>query len=273
MRLHPKLVLFFVLFAAAPVQAEPPERARQPGTLRLSELRSASDRQLIRRLFGPVATFPNLANRILEGFPRRRQQADLWFYTALRATTRPGICEAQRMIVSFEPVEGTGLDDPLVQPRAFALQPVFFLENPEEAARPSSESRRTPEQLATACARAGPYGRNYPADDLLQLVLAFQLMDLLGEGARAGRAIAPLDCRAINPDGAPPPDEVGCLQRLSHMGRFSVLGTRACISRRPAQAGCISIQIPGMFIEFDLGARYAPRRVVVIGWSDPSPGF
>ena len=258
-------LLMLALFAASSAGAQ------QPGAVRLSELRRASDEELVRLFFGPVGAFPyvgyrdrsNLGNGLI------RQRASLWFYSQARATDRAGVCRTERLSIMLERVGPGDRDDPMMQPRQFDLQPIFIVENRDEARRLTNPTSRSRGELEQACAGLDPRRDGIPADYPFQLMQALELIESLGEGARAGRAVMPLDCTRLYWNG-PPADEATCLRELAVLRESNVGWVQHCAPQREAPGGCIQVLIHDWFIEFDMNLDQTPRRAVVNAAEDLS---
>ena len=256
-------ILILALFAV-------PSAAQQPAAIRLSELHNASDEVLVRLFFGRAAAFPYVGYRDPDGFRGGlvRRYASLWFYSQAHATERAGVCRADRLIITLERVLLSGRDDPLMQPRAFSLQPIFYIENGEEAHRLTNPTRRNSAELQTACNALDPRRDGIPADYAFQLMKALELVQALGDGARAGRAIAPLDCGAMNWNADPPADEAACLRDLVHLRERSPAWVQDCAEAVVLEANCIRVQTSDWFIYFVYGADQRVTRVIIRGMED-----
>ncbi|HMG47127.1 MAG TPA: hypothetical protein VK614_06675 [Allosphingosinicella sp.] len=243
----------------------------QPGTLSWSQLTTISDEALVRRMFGDLAAFPVVTSRPDPG-PRRfaRRWANVWFWTRARASDRDGLCETDRLIVRFEPAAlALGGDDPPMRPSRFDLKTYYIVRD-----RGRAREGRRPEggaalDLEAACAALDPTRDGVPADDSWQLMKAFELVAALGAGARAGRALAPLDCTGMFWNQSPPADEAACLRELSVLRETSAVWVDAC-QGGPPLGNCIRVQAPPWFIEFQLDQSQRPVRIVVKGIEDTS---
>ncbi len=249
-----------------------PAAAQQPGAVRLSELGRATDEELVGLFFGRVGAFPYVGYRDPSSFTGGmiRRRASLWFYSQARATDRAGVCRTERLSITLERVFGGDRDDPMMQPRHFDLQPIFIVENREEARRLTNPTRRSFGELQEACARLDPRRDGIPADYPFQLMKALELIEALGEGARAGRAAMPIDCSGMNWNGPPPPDEAACLRELTVLRESGVGWVQRCEPRREAPGGCIQVLIGDWWIEFDMNLNQTPKRAVIKAVEDLS---
>lgn len=250
--------------------AAAPAAAAQPPPLTWSRLHAAPDEELVRHMFGDLAAFPVVSNRP-EARPTRymARRASIWFWTRPRASDHYGLCETDRLIVTFEAPPLSGLADPVMAPRRFDLKTYFIVldrARAREARRPD-----TAESIAQEprCAALDPRRDSIPADYGGQLMQAFALVAALGDGARAGRAPAPLDCSAWLTGVTPPADEATCLRELVRLRESSAVWVDRCHGGPPL-GNCIRVLAPPWFIHFELDQRQVPVRIVVEGIEDTS---
>ena len=260
-RLAALLVALLAPFAAA---------AQQPAAATLAQLQRAPDEELVRLFFGAAATFPHVGYREPSRFSVLSRRPSLWFYSRARADYA-GVCRTDRLVVSLDRVPGSDRQNPSFRPRDFALHPIYIVENRAEAFGTIAHTEQRPlHERDAACDALDPQRGGIPADNAFQLVQALRHVEALGEGARAGRAIAPLDCSRINWNGDPPADEAACLRALSVLREHHVGWIRQCPPRRPAPGGCIQVLANDWWIEFDLDPGQEPIRVVIEGVEDMS---
>jgi hypothetical protein len=168
----------------------------------------ARPEEIVRQLFGEMGRilFPitPIAQRSL---PLRGIRA-LHFYTRPYGAGLAGICQTDMIVVTFEPVPGSGLrDDSPVQPsRIYRYDNSYFV-----ADLPRTRKREVDHE--GSCSGIDP--RTMPlivasrSGEVVDAVADFA--DLI-DAARAGRASVQLDCRS--PRGEPL-DQAGCLKLLA----------------------------------------------------------
>ncbi len=262
-----------LLLMAAPMpagaQLELPPSAP---SIRLSELRDLPDRQLVRRVLGPLELFPYVSHRGKEDMSAYRGGANLWFWTRPRASDQAGICRTDRLIVYFQiPLLYVGdRKDPAMVPAGFDLQTYYIVENRKEALALFSSGKRKAFELDAACGKLDPRRDGIPAGRAFQLARALELIEALGAAARAGRALAPLDCTHLNWNAEPPADEAACLKELTVLGERSVDWVRDCLPKRAAPGGCTQVMAHRWFIEFDHDVGGDPIRIVIEAQEDMS---
>ena len=249
----------------APVAAS----AQQPAAITLHQLQSAPDEELVRLFFGAAASFPYVGHREPTNFSVLSRRPSLWFYSRARAD-RAGLCRTDRLVVTLNRTLGSARDNPSFRPRDFALHPIYIVENRNEAMATSAANERPLHEREAACAALDPRRDGLPADDGFQLVQALRHIAALGEGARGGRATAPLDCSRMNWNGDPPADEAACLRALSVLREHHIGWVRQCPPQRATAGGCIQVLANDWWIEFDLSAGQSPTRIVIEGVEDTS---
>jgi hypothetical protein len=268
------LILFALL--ALPAAARSQEAGQAPGAVRLSQIRDATDEQLVGLFFGPVRTFPFVGYRnrdaqaVAPAAPVAQLRTSLAFYSAMRATDYPGVCTSDWLTVTLRRTIGSTREDPAYEPSGFQLRPIFFVENREEAVSGFNVTRREPYDRTRACAAIDPRRDGTPADSAYQFTKARALVESLGSEARAGRTLAPLDCSRMAGQGTPPAGEAACLDALRGLGENQAYWVQRCLTYREAPGGCIHVQTGSWFIEFDLNSNQTPRRIVVEGIEDHS---
>lgn len=243
--------------------------AQQPAAITLTQLQTAPDEELVRLFFGAAATFPYMGHREPTNFSVLSRRPSLWFYSRARAD-RAGLCRTDRLVVTLNRTLGSDRENPSFRPRDFALHPIYIVENRGEAMEASVANERPPHEREDACAALDPRRDGLPADNGFQLVQALRHIEALGEGARAGRAIAPLDCSRMNWNGEPPADEAACLRALSVLREHHIGWVQQCRPQRATAGGCIQVLANDWWIEFDLSAGQTPTRVVIEGVEDTS---
>lgn len=256
------MLMLMLLAAAAPASGREGE-GLQPGTLRLSQIRDATDEALVRLVFGPLAAFPHASLR--DGVERSGSlhPIRLWFYSRPRSAAA-GVCRTDRVIVVFEAVLESRRDDPRMRPVGFDHQPYFIVQNAEEVREPA----RAPASRAErdeSCAALNPERGSVPADSPFQLTNAIELVDSMAAEARAGRLSVPLDCSRERFFEDAPADEAACLQALSRLGSSLIGWVQQCPPRRATEGGCTRVMIGDYWIEFDLTAGQRMARVTVSG--------
>jgi len=265
MRLLPILAALLAFPAAAHAQEV---GGVAPGSVRLSQITNATDEQLVRLFFGPVRSFPYVGYRSREARSSIRSvmllRTSLSFYSATRAADYPGVCASDWLTVTLRQTIGSTREDPAYEPSGFALRSIFFIENREEAGSGRNLTRREAHDRSRACAAMDPRQGGTPADYAFQFTRARTLVEQLGSEARAGRALAPLNCsRMADQQGIPPAGEAACLNALRGLGENQAYWVQRCLTYREAPGGCIQVQTGSWFIEFDLNSDQTPRRIVV----------
>lgn len=250
----------------APFQAS----AQQPAAITLTQLQTAPDEELVRLFFGAAATFPFVGHRQPTNFSFLSRRPSLWFYSRARADLA-GLCRTDRLVLSLDRVPGSDRQHPSYRPRDFGLDPIYIVENRSEAFGTIAHTEERPlHERDDACAALDPRRGGIPADNAFQLVQALRHIEALGEGARAGRAIAPLDCSRMNWNGDPPADEAACLRALAVLREHHIGWVQQCRPKRAAAGGCIEVLANDWWIEFDLGVGQQPTRIVIEGVEDMS---
>jgi hypothetical protein len=258
-----------LLLAASPAAADE-GGGLQPRAVPLSRLKEASDDELVGLFFGTLRTFPYVGYRDRDSMTAIHGFTLLRFYGPARATDRAGVCRTDQLSITLRRTVSGGLRDPLMQPVAFDLQPLFIIENRHEADRLTNPTKRSLGERDAACLALDPRRDGIPADYPYQLMTALQLVESLGAGARAGRAATPIDCRLMNGNGPPPADDAACLRELASLYDVSVRWVRTCQPQREAPGGCIQVMTHSWWIEFDMNLNQTPRRAVVTGIEDYS---
>jgi hypothetical protein len=257
-----------LLLAASPAAAGDRGGGLQPRAVPLSRLKDASDDELVALFFGPLRTFPYVGYRSRDWMTAIDVMAMLRFYGPARATDRAGVCGTDELSITLRRTGGGSLGDPLMQPVAFDLQPIFIIENRHEADRPINPTKRSLGEREAACLALDPRRNGIPADYPYQLMTALELVEALGTGARAGHAAFPIDCRLMNGNGPPPPDDAACLRELARLYDVSVRWVKTCQPQREAPGGCIQVMTDSWWIEFDMNLNQTPRRAVMTGIED-----
>ena len=204
--------------------------------------------------------------------PRRYavRRGNVWFWTRARPSDRDGLCETDRLIVSFEPAAlALGGDDPPMRPSRFDLKTYYIVRDRGRAREGRRPEGRAALDLEAACAALDPTRDGVPADNNWQLMKAFELVAALGAGARAGRALAPLDCTGMFWNQRRPPTRRPACASWRSGARPPRSGSM------PARAGrrwaiASRVQAPPWFIEFQLDQSQRPVRIVVKGIEDTS---
>jgi len=259
------IVTLALLLAAAPAAA------RESPTLTRSELTTLSEEELARRIFGPLGADLYVTNMTREG--RRPWEGGwVWFWTKPRKDwLRDGLCVADRMVVQLAPDRLAVGDNPAMHIASVETGTVYIVRDRKMATKLSGFDPDELKGQDEACAKLDPRRDSIPADSGWQLMSAFELMKKLGDGARAGRAPAPIDCTHIDFSGPPPESEAECLTRLSSLGEASVAATKECSDARVTGTYCIRVQTYDRFIYFVLRfPDQALERVIVEGMEDTS---
>jgi hypothetical protein len=209
------------------------ELPESPPSIRLSELRELPERELVRRVLGPLEPFPYLTLRDSFDNWALHGPARLWFWSRPRAGGHPGVCQTVRLIVQFEPgLPSSSRDDPALIPGSFDMQRYYIIENREEAFGSYSPKERKSFELDAACKQLDPRReRAVAADSAYQFVKAVELVGL---------------------------------------GEHSVGWVKQCDPLRAAPGGCIQIILPDSFVEFDLNTGGNPIRIVFDDIEDTS---
>jgi hypothetical protein len=262
-------LLLLAAAAPAPMQLDFPPNVP---SIRLSELRDLPDRELVRRVLGPLEPFPYVSHRSARDMSALRGGVNLWFWTRPRAADRAGLCRTDRLIVYFEtaPLHVGDRKDPPMVPAGFDLETYYIVENRKEALEIFGPGKRKPYELHAACAKLDPRRDGTPAEYAFQFARALKLVEELGAAARAGRALAPLDCTHLDWNGEPPADEAACLKELGVLGENSVNWVRECPAKRAAPGGCTQVMAHRWFIEFDHDTGGNPIRIVIQAQEDMS---
>jgi hypothetical protein len=261
-----RLLLLVTLILGAPVQAQPEGGGREPGTMRWSRLRAASDEAVLRWFFGEMRIFPYVAHRP-DHLSYGQMGTGYSFYSPARPTSTEGVCRTERLSVELQRVGGT-FADPVLRPRSSRLVEVFIVENRGDAER--GRNRRSAAERERACAALDPRRDGVPAGSAFQLVNAMRLVDRLAEEARSGRLSVPVDCDAAHFFGDPPADEAACLAELGRLNRSGIGWVQDCRPRRAAEGGCTQVLIDRFWIEFNLATGQGMARVTVSGVEDNS---
>lgn len=251
--------LVALLLATSPASPQP------PAPLTYNELRTLPDEELTVRLFGPLANDLVLGARP-EGprTPSILRVMNLWAWTRPRPSDRPGVCETDRSILVFERDSlpgGFNRENPALRLARIDTQTYYIVHDralAEGRARPDPDH---PGAWGAACATLDPRRDAIPADNSWQLMHARELLDELGEAARAGRSEVPIDCARMYWNRQPPADTAACLNALRYL-RADLIGWVSDCRGVPAAANCIRVLVSEMFIEFSLDIG---QQVIAIG--------
>ncbi|HEY5722207.1 MAG TPA: hypothetical protein VIT45_07780 [Allosphingosinicella sp.] len=257
--------LLLALVAAAPVAA------RDPEPLTRSELTTLSEEALARRIFGPLGADLYVSNMTREVL-RRWEGGSVWFWTKPRRDwLRDGLCVADRMMVHLAPDRLAVGDNPVLHIAGVETETVYIVRDPKMATKLTGFEPDERSGQDEACAKLDPRRDSIPAESGWQLMTAFELMKKLGDGARAGRAPVPIDCRHIDFGGPAPESEAECLTRLSPLGESSVRATADCADPIATDRYCIRVQTYDRFLYFILRSPSQElERIVVQGMEDTS---
>jgi hypothetical protein len=263
-----RALALLLLVGPEPAEAQELDLPALRPSIPMSELQTLPERELARRVLGPLEPFPYVGHR---GFSALHGMGTIWFWSEARAGGHAGICRTDRLTVSFEtsPVSHRDRDNPAMSPARFDMQAYYVVEDEKEAFGPYSPAERNRWALDAACRKRDPRRDSIPADSGRQLVQALTLVDALGAAARQGRPLAPIDCTHFYWN-EPGPTEKSCLAELSRLGRSSVHWVKTCRPRREAPGGCINVMVEDRFIEFDLSTGGEPIRIVIEAMEDMS---
>lgn len=255
-------LLLALLPAGGTALAQP---AAPPVTL--SELRTLSGEALARRLFGPLA--PDMfvtPSRNSRPYDLLLAGENVWAWTRPIPADRAGLCRSDRLILHFRTADfARGRDGPM-RLHAILGQTYYFV---VDRAR-MMEGGGPPPETMDACRALNPLrAQGIPADNSWQLDRALTLMERLGSEARAGRALAPLDCTHMYWHREQPADEAACLRELRYVGPQTANWVSECRGV-PAAAGCIRVLASEMFIEFSLNQGQDPIAITIRGVEDNS---
>jgi hypothetical protein len=244
-------LLLALLLAASPVTAQPPT------PLTYQELRTLPDDALARRLFGALAPDIVLSLSLRPDWPRNPlPDTSIWAWTRPRASWLPGVCETDRSILSFERdllrAGGGNRGNPAMRLAQIQTHTYYIVQDRALAEGRTQEDPEHPDAWGAACDGLDPRGESVPADNPLQLMRAYALVNELGAAARAGRAHAPLDCSRMRWNGPQPADEAACLRELRGLGDHSLGWVSDC--RGPESANCIRVLTDAFYINFSLNA-------------------
>jgi|GEM_PF-6262728 len=190
MRLAAALLLVLAAAAAARAQDAPSEG---PGGWTMARLRSIPPEEVSHRLLGDVGRW--LYPAPAYGEMEQLQLRQLHFLTPARSSRGPGVCEADRLELSFTPVAPTRGDWGDVPVRLLRVEsaPVHFIYDLSRALR-SGPPMRTAD-VDELCARIDPRERRLiyssQAEDV---VVAAKALAQLGASIRAGGTAPPIDC-------------------------------------------------------------------------------
>lgn len=258
------MLALLALTAAQPLPA--PDLG--PATIPLAEFRTLPDEAFARRVLGPLALFPLVSHRETDPGRLALRPEHVWFWSRPRVSDRPGVCFSQRLIVSFR---STGLRgaNAAMQPTGVQLDSYYIIQDEAVARRDSGHPIEWRAHMAGPCSQIDPRQiGSTPAESGSQFMAAREMVEQLGEAAKAGRAPAPLDCSRMNWNSEPPADEAACLREMTWLHADSVYWVRNCWPRREAPGGCLQVQTARWFIEFDRAAGGNPIRIVVNGIED-----
>jgi hypothetical protein len=263
MRLGHRLLALLALLAAGPAAA------REPAPLTRSDLDSLSEAALARRIFGPLGADLYVSNMSQDDI-QRTAGGRVWFWTKPRKDwLRDGLCVSDRMMIYLAPQRFAARENPALGLAKVESGTVYMVRDRKMATKLTGFDPKELEGQEEACAKLDPRRDSIAADSGWQLMTAFELTKKLGEGARAGRALAPIDCDHIDFGGPPPESEAACLARLSSLYETSVLATADCADPIATEKNCIRVQTDDRFIYFIL--RFPDQsleRVVVQGMED-----
>jgi hypothetical protein len=257
--------LLALLLAAAPAWA------RDPAPLTRSDLTSLSDEALARRIFGPLAADLSVSNRPT-GSARLRGDSWVWFWTRPRKDwLRDGLCVTDRMIVRLTPAPFSLGNNPALRLHSVQTDSVYIIRDRKMANRLSGFDPKEREGQDEACAKLDPRRDSRPAESGWQLMKALEVVEALGEAARAGRARVPIDCTHLHFSGSEPAGEAECLEALSTLHEQSVAAVQSCADSEVTGSICIRVQTWDWFIYFVLSwGKQEVERVIVHGIEDTS---
>ena len=243
--------------------------AREPAPITRSELKKLSDEALARRIFGPLGADLYATDMTRES-GRPWEGARIWFWTRPRKDwLRDGLCVSNRMMVYLAPERLAVRDDPPLRLAAIESDTVYMVRDRKMAEKLTGFDPDELKGQDEACARLDPRRDSISADSGWQLMKAFALIKALGDGARAGRAPAPIDCTHIDFGGPAPESEAACLARLSSLGETAVHATVDCADPIATGRYCIRVQTYDRFIYFILHSPSQElERIVVQGMED-----
>jgi len=203
--------LLALLLAAAPAWAAP-----EPAPLNWARLRQMTPEAISRQLFGDLGQIMYLQpGQIPATDSFRRPFRDLRFLSRPRASYRAGVCETDWVTVEFRWAPGALGPDPAMRPRRIEVTTQFIVQNLAEARGGGPVVEEALARLETACAAIDPRD--------VQPIIATTAFDVTGtvapladliEAARAGRALAPLEC--LGEDGEAR-GEAECLRELARL--------------------------------------------------------
>lgn len=251
--------------------APAPAAERKPEPLTRSELQTLTDEALARRIFGPLAADLFVGIRP-DKDDRSWGAVAIWFYTRARKDwLHPGLCVADRIIVYLDDAPLRAFDSPGMGLRTIRVDTNYIIRDLKMAIRGSGFDPKELEGQDEACARLDPRRDSIPAESGWQLMKAREVLNQLGEMARAGKASVPIDCRHLRFAGPPPESEAECLKALSVLSERSVEGVQSCADSQVTGGLCLRVQTWDWFIYFVLRwADQSLERVIVHGVEDTS---
>ena len=204
---------FAILVAAAPALG-----ADRPVPLTRESVRTMAPEELARRVFGELG-------HVMYALPFREPRGSgastmpltaLEFLTRPRRSYRAGLCETDSIMVGFERIPYALGRDPAMRPYRFDVYKTHFVQDFGQAREggPPVDSAAD-QELDRACAAIDPRGvHRIVASEPFSIVAGLDLLADLVEAAKAGRALAPLDCQDV--DGKPVAESV-CMANLARL--------------------------------------------------------
>lgn len=239
-------------------------------TITRGDLIRLPDEVLARRLFGAVGDDLFVGYRNRNRLGRSLHGDVLWFWTRPHHTMRPGVCVSEWLIVSLE-ADSVGLPSQrqTLRLRSINRNLVHIVVDRAMARRLSGFDEDELRRARARCAEADPRRDSIPSDSPWQLMKAFELIGALGEEARQGRALAPIDCTRFEFSG-PPTSEAECLAALARLSEGSVHWTQDCAEAVVIGGPCIRVQTSDWFIYLVMRQDQQLERIIVQGMEDMS---
>ena len=172
--------------------------------------------ELARRIWGGLA---HMMYPLPYSEPRGRLSSmplhGLAFLTRPRKSYRAGLCETDRIVVAFERVPfGVG-PDPEVRPYRFQTYENHFIQDFAKAREGGPAVEEEGAALDLACAAIDPRKVDLiVASTPFPIVASLDTLADLVEAAKAGRPLAPLDCRNESGESV---EEPVCLRSLAQL--------------------------------------------------------
>lgn len=204
---------FLTLLAVVPAAAQAPE----PWTS--ARAAAMAPEELTRRLLGDAGQrfVPDEATNAVQLSAGRL--TFLSFMSEARPGLASGLCEFDYLMLTFEPLRPNDFaPDPPVRPHRIQSGVRRFILDLPKALRGGTRTLPEYRAFAAACTARDPRRvTQIVAFDEDDVVIALRQLTALAEAARAGRALAPLDCAEFVAPGQAAPGPAQCLAQAAEV--------------------------------------------------------